>query len=240
MRAEILSTGDEVRTGAVVDTNAAFIAETLETIGITVARHTCVGDDLDDIAAALREIASRSDMAVVTGGLGPTADDKTAEAAARAAGVVLEEMPVALEQIERTLEWYKARMMGWEDEASNFGDFRSAFMALVDENGNVDHYGLPPDTDHRQGRGLGTGQEVGGNARGGPGAQSGEGRAVHKGDGRAGLARQLEDLGDLVGDRDAQLPFAVGQRPDQTARRDFGQFVGRLDPQPHQGARVAA
>ena len=49
MRAEILSAGDEVRTGAVVDTNAAFIAEALETIGITVTRHTCVGDDLDDI-----------------------------------------------------------------------------------------------------------------------------------------------------------------------------------------------
>ena len=99
MQAEILSTGDEVRTGAVVDTNAAFIAEALETIGITVTRHTCVGDDLEDIAAALQEIAGRSDMAVITGGLGPTADDRTAEAAARAAGVALEEMPVALEQI---------------------------------------------------------------------------------------------------------------------------------------------
>ena len=108
MRAEILSTGDEVRTGAIIDTNAAFIAEALETIGITVTRHTCVGDDLDDIAAALQEIASRSDMAVVTGGLGPTADDMTAEAAARAAGVVLEEMPVALEQIER---FFNARGM---------------------------------------------------------------------------------------------------------------------------------
>ena len=101
MQAEILSTGDEVRTGAVVDTNAAFIAEALETIGITVNRHTCVGDDSDDIAAVLREIAGRSDLAVITGGLGPTTDDRTAEAAARAAGVALEEMRVALEQIER-------------------------------------------------------------------------------------------------------------------------------------------
>lgn len=106
MQAEILSTGDEVRSGAVVDTNAAFIAEMLETNGISVNRHTCVGDDVDGIAAALQEIARRADMAVITGGLGPTADDVTAEAAARAAGVELEEVPAALEQVER---FFKSR-----------------------------------------------------------------------------------------------------------------------------------
>jgi len=101
MLAEILSTGDEVRSGAVVDTNAAFIAEALESIGIHVNRHTCVGDDVNAIAVALQEIAKRSDMALVTGGLGPTADDVTAEAAARAAGVDLAEAPEALAQVER-------------------------------------------------------------------------------------------------------------------------------------------
>jgi nicotinamide-nucleotide amidase len=101
MSAEILSTGDEVRSGAVVDTNAAFIAEALETNGITVNRHTCVGDDVDAIAEVLQAIARRSDLVVVTGGLGPTADDVTAEAAARAAGVGLAEMPEALAQVER-------------------------------------------------------------------------------------------------------------------------------------------
>lgn len=101
MLAEILSTGDEVLSGAVVDSNAAFIAEALESIGYTVSRHTCVGDDVDTIAGALREIAGRSDIALVTGGLGPTADDLTAEAAARAAGTTLAEMPQALAQVER-------------------------------------------------------------------------------------------------------------------------------------------
>ena len=43
--------------------------------------------------------------------------------------------------VGRILDWYKAKMMGWEEEASHFGNFRSAFMALVDEKGNVDHYG---------------------------------------------------------------------------------------------------
>jgi len=101
MRAEILSTGDEVRSGAVVDTNAAFMAEALESRGIAVARHTTVGDDIDLIAETLRGIADRVDMALVSGGLGPTADDVTAEAAARAAGVQLVEMPAALAQVER-------------------------------------------------------------------------------------------------------------------------------------------
>ena len=101
MRAEILSTGDEVRSGAVVDTNAAFMAEALESHGIAVCRHTTIGDDAGLIAETLQAIAGRVDMALVSGGLGPTADDLTAEAAARAAGVHLVEMPEALAQVER-------------------------------------------------------------------------------------------------------------------------------------------
>ncbi len=101
MRAEILSTGDEVRSGAVVDTNAAFMAEALESHGIAVCRHTTIGDDVGLIAEALQAIAGRVDMALVSGGLGPTADDVTAEAAAQAAGVRLVELPDALVQVER-------------------------------------------------------------------------------------------------------------------------------------------
>lgn len=100
MRAEILSTGDEVRSGAVVDTNAAFIAEALESHGVSVHRHTCLGDDVAEIAAEMRAIAARADVALVTGGLGPTADDVTAEAAAVATGVSLVELPAALAQVE--------------------------------------------------------------------------------------------------------------------------------------------
>ncbi|MFA7426262.1 MAG: molybdopterin-binding protein, partial [Desulfosarcinaceae bacterium] len=87
MIAEILSTGDEVRTGAVADTNAAFIARCLEDEGFEVTRHQCVGDDIAVIAEVMREISRRTAVAVVTGGLGPTADDVTAAGAARALGV---------------------------------------------------------------------------------------------------------------------------------------------------------
>jgi nicotinamide-nucleotide amidase len=100
MRAEILATGDEIRTGALVDSNSAFIAELLEQNGIEVTRHIAVGDDLPMLVAVLKEIGSRTDAAVVTGGLGPTQDDLSAEAAAHACGVPLVADTRALEEIE--------------------------------------------------------------------------------------------------------------------------------------------
>lgn len=89
MIAEILATGDEIRTGALIDTNSAYISEKLEEMGIDVVRHTCVGDDSGQLVSVLKEIGSRTDIAVVTGGLGPTTDDLSAQAAAEAAGVEL-------------------------------------------------------------------------------------------------------------------------------------------------------
>lgn len=87
MIAEILSTGDEIRSGALIDTNGAYLADLLESSGVTVTRHTSVGDDMETLIAAFHEIGRRADIALVTGGLGPTVDDLSAEAAAKAAGV---------------------------------------------------------------------------------------------------------------------------------------------------------
>ena len=100
MIAEILATGDEIRTGALIDSNSAHIAQQLEEAGVRVVRHHCVGDDLDMLTTIFKEIAGRSDVAVVSGGLGPTADDLTAEAASKAAGVELVPDPMALKSIE--------------------------------------------------------------------------------------------------------------------------------------------
>ncbi len=99
MKAEIFSTGDEIRTGALVDSNTAYIAEKLEENGIEVTRHISCGDDTQVITDILREISERADIAVVTGGLGPTTDDITAEAAAKAAGTNLVLDSGALEDI---------------------------------------------------------------------------------------------------------------------------------------------
>lgn len=100
MIAEILATGDEIRSGTLVDSNSAYIAQKLEEAGIAVIRHHSVGDDIPVMVSVLREIASRADVSIVTGGLGPTSDDLTAEAAAMAAGVRLFQSPEALELVE--------------------------------------------------------------------------------------------------------------------------------------------
>jgi len=100
MITEILSTGDEIRSGALADTNAAYIAQKIEEAGLEVVRHNCVGDDMERIVAVFREIGERADIALVTGGLGPTTDDLTSEAAAKAVGAELVLDKIALSQIE--------------------------------------------------------------------------------------------------------------------------------------------
>ena len=97
---EILTTGDEILTGAVVDTNSAHIAQALKEIGLLGVRHSCVGDDMNHLVSILQEIAIRADVAVVTGGLGPTTDDITAEAAAKSADVELVLNRSALRSVE--------------------------------------------------------------------------------------------------------------------------------------------
>ncbi len=106
MKAEILATGDEIRSGALLDSNSAYISQKLEETGVSVVRHSCVGDDSDILISILREIGSRTDICVVTGGLGPTSDDLTSESAAKAAGVELVIDKKALSSVE---EFFKAR-----------------------------------------------------------------------------------------------------------------------------------
>lgn len=98
--AEILSQGHEVVTGQTADTNAAFLSTRLVDIGFDVTRHTAVGDRLPDLIAVLGEIAARCEFCVCTGGLGPTADDLTAEAVAQAFGRPLQFDPAAMAAIE--------------------------------------------------------------------------------------------------------------------------------------------
>ncbi|MGN5289549.1 CinA family nicotinamide mononucleotide deamidase-related protein [Aeromonas sp. 11P] len=84
MRIEIISTGDEIVTGLVVDTNAAWLSALLLEQGWQVRRRLTVGDNLADLKTVLQESASRAEVVLVCGGLGPTADDLTAQAAAEA------------------------------------------------------------------------------------------------------------------------------------------------------------
>ncbi len=89
LRCEILSTGDEVLTGQIVDTNAAFLADQMGSLGFEVVRHTTVGDDRAMLAAAFRQLGASADVVLCTGGLGPTVDDLTTEVAAEVLGAAL-------------------------------------------------------------------------------------------------------------------------------------------------------
>ena len=100
MIVEILATGNELLSGALVDTNSAYIAEKIGEIGIMTARHTLVGDDEKELESVFKELSIRADIIIVTGGLGPTQDDLSREIAARSAGVELKLDQASLERIE--------------------------------------------------------------------------------------------------------------------------------------------
>ena len=89
MIAEIISIGDELTSGQRLDTNSQWLSQQLGDLGIQVLYHTTVADDLEANVHVFQTAANRADIVVASGGLGPTADDLTRDALARAAGVSL-------------------------------------------------------------------------------------------------------------------------------------------------------
>ncbi|MCD4690783.1 competence/damage-inducible protein A [bacterium] len=83
MRTEIVTIGNELLDGSRTDTNASYLASHLNALGADVVRMTSVGDGQTDIEDALREALTASELVIATGGLGPTADDRTKQALAR-------------------------------------------------------------------------------------------------------------------------------------------------------------
>ncbi len=100
-RIEILTIGDELIEGRLVDTNAFELSAKLTNLGLRVTEHRSVGDDMDGMVEALRTAAGRADAVLVSGGLGPTSDDLTAAAAAKAFGLEIERSSEALEHARR-------------------------------------------------------------------------------------------------------------------------------------------
>ncbi|EJG3970281.1 nicotinamide mononucleotide deamidase-related protein YfaY [Salmonella enterica] len=86
LNVEMLSTGDEVLHGQIVDTNAAWLADFFFNQGVPLSRRNTAGDNLDSLVAILRERSQHADILIVNGGLGPTSDDLSALAAATAKG----------------------------------------------------------------------------------------------------------------------------------------------------------
>lgn len=102
IKIEMLSTGDEVLYGQIVDTNAAWLSDFLFEEGITITSRHTVGDDLLTLVETLQERSLHNDILIVNGGLGPTSDDLSAQAAAQANNESL----ILHEEWLKTLERY--------------------------------------------------------------------------------------------------------------------------------------
>lgn len=100
MNIEMLSTGDEVLYGQITDTNAVWLADTFFSHGLVMTHRSTVGDRLDALVEELQQRSLQADVLIVNGGLGPTSDDLSAQAAAIACGVELELNQQWLQRIE--------------------------------------------------------------------------------------------------------------------------------------------
>ncbi|MCR8500877.1 MAG: molybdopterin-binding protein [Candidatus Korarchaeota archaeon] len=101
MRAWIISIGDEILAGKVIDWNAYWIAKRLTSIGIQVRRIVSIPDDPEILAEVIREATSNAELIITTGGLGPTPGDITVEGLCKATGREIVLDPKALEFVKR-------------------------------------------------------------------------------------------------------------------------------------------
>lgn len=109
MNAELISVGTEILLGNIVNTNAAYLSEKMAGLGISVYFETTVGDNEERLTMALESALSRAGIVILTGGLGPTADDITKETAAKVLGLPLYEDKNVKAAIEG---YFEKRMIG--------------------------------------------------------------------------------------------------------------------------------
>ena len=111
MLAEIITIGDEILIGQIVDTNSAWMAGQLNNAGIRVKQISSVSDNHEHILTALAEAAQRADLIFITGGLGPTKDDITKKTLAEYFGVGMVENADALNNVLRIFERYNRPLL---------------------------------------------------------------------------------------------------------------------------------
>ncbi|MCD6317504.1 competence/damage-inducible protein A [Candidatus Aerophobetes bacterium] len=109
-KAEIISVGTEILLGQIVDTNSAYLARQLALLGINLFRKTVVGDNAERIKEAAKEALKRSDILILTGGLGPTQDDLTKEAVSELLGKKLLLNEKIAEQIQNKIFHHHRRI----------------------------------------------------------------------------------------------------------------------------------
>ena len=127
--AEIIAVGTELLTPFRSDTNSLFLTAGLNELGIVVRRKSIVGDDGDDLAAAVRSALARVDLLVICGGLGPTEDDLTRETVARVLDRPLSEDPAIVERLRA-----RFARRGWDMPENNRRQARVPAGAAVLDN----------------------------------------------------------------------------------------------------------
>lgn len=147
MQAEIIAIGSELTNGEKLDTNSQWLSTELAAVGIPTHFHTTIADNLDEIVAQFRLSASRSDLVLITGGLGPTLDDLTRQAMAGLTGAELVLDEESLEIIESMFQKRSREMparnriqamfpQGSEPIKNEHGTAPGIWMTVPRENGS--------------------------------------------------------------------------------------------------------
>lgn len=134
MIGEIISIGTELLLGQIVNTNASYLANKLAQLGIDTYYQTTVGDNKNRLLNSLKIAAERSDLIILTGGLGPTEDDLTKETVAEYLGIPLEKSAQELLKIKH---YFKDRGLEWIDTNAKQADIISGSEILANEIGTA-------------------------------------------------------------------------------------------------------
>ena len=134
MTVELISVGTEILLGNIVNTNAAYLAEKIALLGLSCYHQSAVGDNEERLEDAIRLALSRSDIVILSGGLGPTKDDLTKEATAKVFGRELYEDAHSKERIQAYFD--RRRAQGREITANNWKQALVPEGAIVVDNYN--------------------------------------------------------------------------------------------------------
>lgn len=135
MQAEIITIGDEILIGQIIDTNSAFLGKALNKIGVSVYQITSIQDDKEHILKALKEAEENADIIIITGGLGPTKDDITKHTICQYFNDTLIEDKAVLANVEQIFAKYNKPLLDVNKQ-----------QALVPSKAKVlmNHYGTAP------------------------------------------------------------------------------------------------
>lgn len=142
MITELISVGTEILLGNIVNTNSAYLSEKCAQLGLSVYYQTVVGDNKNRMKETIRTALDRSDIVILTGGLGPTEDDLTKEVTAEIMGMPLLEDPHSRELLDAYMQQYKNNNSQRRITANNYKQALVPQGALVLDNHNGTAPGL--------------------------------------------------------------------------------------------------